>query len=51
MDFEEQEEVGGSVPQQRGMIRDFEEESKLDRLAESLENNFYLSMSQVRQQK
>lgn len=38
MDYQEQEEVGGSMPQQLGMI--FEEDGKSEILAQSLQNDF-----------
>ena len=49
MDYQEQEEVGGSVPQLPSTI--YEEEDKSDMHAQSLQNDFYLSLSESRVQK
>jgi hypothetical protein len=46
MDYQEQEEVGGSMPQQLGMI--FEEDNKTDITAQSLQKDFYNSLSESR---
>ena len=47
MDFQDQEEVGGSVPQQIVMV--FEEYKKSDIIPQSLQNDFYLSLEDSRQ--